>query len=277
MALRTYFWHSRVMSKFEYYKAKLLGRKITGFRHGNAGDIFTKDLIKYLYKEEVYNSREEGNRLLMVGSIASVIKDTDIINGIGWKGNDLEDIKDNISKAKVYGVRGPLTKQLFEKYNADLSELKFMLDPGLLVKEVYNLKIKNNTNKQIIFIPHYNDELVYTHYPKNIKKVSIDNNPKTIAKEIMKSEVIYSSSLHGIIFSHALNKPCVFVAPQSNEPIFKYEDYFLSIGVDLPKPIKSIYEADLIKDVKTILKKEITIDDFYFPSLDELKARKTIF
>lgn len=277
MALRTYFWHSRVMSKLEYYKAKLLGRTITGFKHGNAGDIFTIDLIKYLYNEKVYNNREEGNRLLMVGSIASVIKDTDIINGIGWKGNDLESIKDNISKVKVYGVRGPLTRQLFEKYDADLSELKFMLDPGLLVKEVYNLKVENNSNKQIIFIPHYNDESVYSYYPKAFKKVSIDNNPKTVAKEIMKSKVVYTSSLHGIIFSHALNKPCVFVAPQSNEPLFKYKDYFLSIGIDVPIPIESIYKADFEKDVKTFLKKDITRSDFYFPSLEELKTRQTIF
>lgn len=277
MALRTYFWHSRKISMFDYYIAKLFGRKIYGFRYGNAGDIFAKDLIKYIYKEEVYNTREEGNRLLMVGSLASVIKEDDIINGIGWKGNNLDNISESISKAKVYGVRGPLTKQLFEKHNADLTNLKFMYDPGLLVKEVYNLKIENNSNKQVIFIPHYNDELAYKNYPNNFKIVRIDNNPKTVAKEIMKSKVIYTSSLHGIIFSHALKKACVFVKPQSDEPIFKYVDYFMSVNINMPRPIESIYKADLEKDVKTFLDKNITLEDFYFPSLDELKSRGIIF
>jgi len=278
MALRTYFWETPLISKFQYLKNKILSKPNQGFVFGNAGDIFNKDLITFLYKQEPFNIRNEGSKLLLVGSIASVIKENDIINGIGWKGNDLSEISEHIKNATVYGVRGPLTKQLFEKYGADLSKLKFEYDPGLLVKEVYNLDINNNTNKQTIFIPHYKDEKVYKgKYPKGIKLVSVDNYPKTLAKEIMKSKIVYTSSLHGIIFSHALNKPCVFVAPQSNEPIFKYEDYFLSVNVKMPVPLETIYKANIDADASTVLEKTITLDDFYFPSLEELKGKDIIF
>lgn len=278
MALRTYFWETPLLSKFQYLKNKILGKVNQGFVYGNAGDIFNKDLITYLYNQETFNIRNKGSKLLLVGSIASVIKENDIINGIGWKGNNLQDISEHIKNATVYGVRGPLTKQLFIEYNADLSKLKFELDPGLLVKEVYNLNIKNNTNKQIIFIPHYKDEKEYKgNYPKEFKFVSIDNHPKTVAKEIMKSKTVYTSSLHGIIFSHALNKPCVFVAPQSNEPMFKYQDYFLSIDIEMPIPLKNIFEAKIGKDTATVLNKTISMNDFYFPSLEELKNKGIIF
>ncbi len=278
MALRTYFWHSRIWSLKDVFKAKVLRKHVDGFNHGNAGDIFARDLIKYIYKEKVYNTRSEGNRLLLVGSLASVIKKDDIINGIGWKGNNLEAIGNDISKAKIYGVRGPLTKQLFEKYNADLSHLKFMLDPGLLIKEVYGLELNKRANKtQAIFIPHYNDRIDYKKVPDFLKIISIDNHPKTVAKAILNSKLVYTSSLHGIIFSHALKIPCVFVKPQSNEPIFKYKDYFLSVNIDMPKPLQTIDLASLKNDKPTFLDKEITLKDFYFPDKEELKTKGIIF
>lgn len=278
MALRTYFWKTQLVSKYQYFKNTIFRRPHNRFVYGNAGDIFNKDLINYLYKQDAHNVRTEGSKLLLVGSIASVIKENDIINGIGWKGNDLSAISEHIKKATVYGVRGPLTKKLFQKYDTDLSTLKFELDPGLLIKEVYSLNLQKSTTKQTIFIPHYKDEKVYKgNYPKPFKFVSIDNHPKTVAKEIMKAKLVYTSSLHGIIFSHALNKPCVFVAPQSNEPMFKYEDYFLSVNIDMPIPVKNIYEANLDQDQTTKLDRLFTINDFYFPSLEELKTKGIIF
>lgn len=272
MGLKTYYWNTRKVSKFNFYKYRLLDPNKKVFEYGNAGDIFNIDLIKYLYNCNPINIENTGNRLLLVGSIMSIIKHGDLINGIGWKGNDLSMRGDEIASAKVYGVRGPLTKSLFEKYQADLTNLRFELDPGLLIKEVYNLDINSSTNQNVVFIPHYRDLWVYKgNYPKGIKVVNIDNSPKIIAEEILKAKIVYASSLHGIIFSHALNKECVFVKPQSDEPIFKYRDYYLSIGLELPTPIKNIYSINFSKDVGTICNKVIGLKDFYFPETSMLK------
>jgi len=208
----------------------------------------------------------------------SVLEKGDIICGIGWKGNDLSEKKDYIASADVWGIRGPLTKSIFEKYGNDLTNLKFELDPGLLIKEVYNLDINQATNENIVFIPHYRDVLVYAgRYPKGIKVVSIDNSAKIVAEEILKAKVVYSSSLHGIIFSHALNKECVFVKPQSDEVMFKYYDYYLSIGLEPPIPLKSIHAINFLKDTPTVLNKDIGLEDFEFPNSDFLKFKKIIF
>jgi len=271
MGLRTYYWNSRKTDYFRYVKRKYFNPEMMSFRYGNSGDIFNADLIKHLYETDPLNANEGGNRLLLVGSILSVIQKGDIICGIGWKGNDLSNKQEILSSAIVYGVRGPLTRSIFEKYDTNLSNLKFEYDPGLLIKEVYNIDASKSKEKNVIFIPHYRDLLVYKNYPNGIKVVNIDNKPETIAQEIMNAKVVYASSLHGIIFSHALNKPCVFVQPQSEEPIFKYRDYFLSIGMDMPKPIKSIYELNFVTDQQTILKRAVTQDDFHFPSKKELK------
>jgi hypothetical protein len=278
MELRTYYWNRLKVSNYKYYKSRFLHPEKEVFKFGNSGDIFNENIIEYLYKNhEIKNLRKLGNRILLVGSTMSIIDYGDIINGIGWKGNDLSHKQDIIASAKVFGVRGPLTKSLFEKYGADLSELKFELDPGLLIKEVCNLNIANNKNKNVIFIPHFKDYWIYNGiYPKGVKVVNIDNTPEKIAREIQKAKIVYSSSLHGIIFSHALNKECVFVKPQTDEPIFKYEDYYLSVGLKFQEPIKDIYSINFMKDEGTVLTKEIGLDDFFFPDECYLKDSKII-
>ncbi|HIB49056.1 MAG TPA: polysaccharide pyruvyl transferase family protein [Flavobacteriaceae bacterium] len=277
MALRTYYWNTRKVSKWKYYKTRWRTPHKMVLKYGNAGDIYNADLIRYLYNEMPINLTKQESRLLLVGSIASVIEKNDIVCGIGWKGNDLSNKREIIERAKVYGVRGPLTRSLFEQCNADLSTLKFEYDPGLLIREVYDLDLKTSKNGKPIFIPHYRDNWKYNgKYPKEIKFVSIDNEPKRLAVEILKSSVVYTSSLHGIIFSHALKKECVFVAPQTEEPIFKYQDYFLSINQKLPEPIKHIYDFNFSKDKTTFLDKEIGIDQFYFPSKEELTKREIL-
>lgn len=278
MALRTFYWHKRKVTKYKYYKYKFLHPERMVFKHGNAGDIFNIDLVKYLYGEEPENVLTEGNRLLMVGSIMNEIKNDDIINGIGWKGNEITLDQELVESLIINGVRGPLTKSFFEMKNADLSNLKFEYDPGLLIKEVYNIDLKKSREKQVIFIPHFRDEIVYKgKYPKEIKVVNIDNSPLKIAKEILKSKVVYASSLHGIVFAHALNKPCVFVKPQSDEPLFKYRDYYLSIGHELPEGLKDIHKVNFLTNKPLTLNKTIGLNDFYFPKTETLKNSGIIF
>ena len=278
MALKTYYWNTRKVSQIDYLKHKWLKRPLNGFKYGNVGDIFNEDLINYLYNEKPFNTREASNKLLLVVSVASVIKSNDIICGIGWKGNDLSALEKDIEATKVYGVRGPLTKTLFEKYNADLSDFSFQYDPGLLIKDIHDLKVSNNTEDDVLFIPHFNDENVYHgNYPEAFKILNVDAKPKAFSKAIMKAKIVYTSSLHGIIFSHALKKPCVFVAPQSQEPLFKYQDYFLSIGQEMPEPIKNINAYNFSLDKPTFLDKDIAINDFRFPEKSVLINKNIIF
>ncbi|WP_439151540.1 polysaccharide pyruvyl transferase family protein [Winogradskyella sp.] len=278
MGIRTYYWDQRNVSNYTYFKNKLMYKKKEFFKYGNAGDMFNVDLIKKIYNEDIENVKGEGNRILFVGSVMNRVKEGDIINGIGWKGNDLSSKKELLSNLKVYGVRGPLTREFFEKYNTDLSNLKFEYDPGLLIKEVYNIDISKSSNKQIIFIPHFRDEAVYKKkYPKDIKHVTIDTSPLKLASEILRSEVVYSSSLHGIIFSHALGKPSIFVKPQSNEPIFKFRDYYLSVGLNMPEPLDDINQINFLRDKPSILSCSVSMKDFYFPTIKELKIKEIAY
>ncbi|MGY6649913.1 polysaccharide pyruvyl transferase family protein [Wenyingzhuangia sp. IMCC45574] len=274
MEIKSYFWNSRKSSLLKYYFSN---KKKTYFRYGNVGDIFNIDLINFLYQKEISNSKSQNSKALFVGSIASTIKKNDLICGIGWKGNDLSEISENISSSTVYGVRGPKTLELFKRFGANIKNNCFQMDPGILLPEVCGINLNNNTSENTVFIPHYNDYKIYkNNFPKEFKILNIDTKPKNIALDIAKSSVVYSSSLHGIIFAHAMGKECVFVKPLSNEPLFKYDDYFLSQGIHTPHAINSIHNFNFRKDKTTFLEKKITLNDFSFPSIEDLIKNNSV-
>ena len=90
MGLRTYYWDKRNASLYKYYKNKIINPGEFYFKTGNMGDIFNIDLIKHIYNENPINIINDNNRLLLVGSVAGKVKYGDIINGIGWKGDNLD-------------------------------------------------------------------------------------------------------------------------------------------------------------------------------------------
>jgi hypothetical protein len=280
MAIRCYYWNTRKLPKLEFLYLKVKG-KYTGMQleYGNAGDIMNKDLIEFIYKEKALNIEKENNRLLLIGSIMNVVEQGDVIAGIGWKGNDDFSKFDVLNKTTIHGLRGPMTYEFLKKNGVNLGEVKFLLDPGLLIKQVYGLNIeKYNKPKGVIFIPHYREYGQYMNrkLPLGISLKRIDSKPKALAETILNSEFVITSSLHAIIFCHALNRPCLFVLPQTEEPLFKYQDYFASVNVEFTKPLNHIDDItakDLLKSPVFINK---NINDFYFPTKEELIKAKIL-
>lgn len=268
MELRTFFWHDRVISQFEMNLRKKLNFSPSRyFQNGNSGDIFSKEVLKETYNIGCRNIKSSGNRFLCIGSIATEVKDGDVISGIGFKGDGR-----NIpfrKNCKIYGVRGPITYAEFKKSGYDMKEVSFQLDPGLLIR--FMKKDIKYTREQVSFIPHYRERFLKKNKtPKSMKFVDIDNEASVLVEEILKSKIVYTSSLHGIIFCHALNVPCIFVKPKTEEPLLKFQDYFASIDIKYPKPLSDISEYDFKKDSDTPVGISYDLSDFKFPSLDDL-------
>lgn len=271
--IRTYYWHDRVVGCWAHSLRRLMKRNpYYYFLIGNAGDIFVKDLIETKYKTRSVNIYNEGNRLLLIGSIAHKISHGDIICGIGAKTPNLPKAETN-RDALIYGLRGPMSYDAFRHAGFDLSHVKFLLDPGLLIR--YFLDTTHlPENGKIGFIPHYRErEFYWKNPPKNISLIDIDNFPVKVAEEILSCELVYSSSLHGIIFSHALGRPCIFVAPRTEEPIFKYEDYYASVNLPMPIPLTEpktdLYITKPLSPPNLQFKQE----DFQFPSVELLRDK----
>jgi len=241
------------------------------FRVGNSGDIFARDIIHCEYGVKSLNIKNQDSRLLCVGSIAHRIRRDDIICGIGTKGLPVPGA--NKERCTIFGLRGPITYDAFKKAGYDMSKLRFLKDPGLLLRFICGQDKTRPSPSKVIFIPHYRERAMHKQLPRGIEFVDVDLRPHQLAKEIAKASLVYSSSLHGMIFAHALNRPCVLVRPQTDEPLVKYEDYCASVDIPFIKPLASIYDASFLNSPDSPPDLKYAREDFYFPSIELLAER----
>ena len=125
--------------------------------------------------------------------------------------------------------------------NIDISKVTELFDPGCLVGYLNNkgyfdeviASFKDLAPKNFAIIPHYSDDLFlrrrYASYANNF--VSVDCNPAEMVAKIINTDLVISTSLHGIIFAESLGIPAVWLRTEfSSETIFKYYDYYFGTG-----------------------------------------------
>jgi pyruvyltransferase len=219
VAVRTFYWQG---------KRRLALRRAYRWRHGNAGDLFNAHLLGWAYPDEpVLNIDREGRRLLLVGSVAHRVLPGDVVCGIGGKSPDLPPVP---GRVVVRGARGPLTLRALQRAGYDTSDVRFLADPGLVIGRLHpDLPAIAAEPGRVSFIPHFRERERYRRGTP-FHFIDIDAPPYEVARQIAGSEAVYSSSLHGLIWAHALGRPAALVTPQTGEPEFKYRDYFESIG-----------------------------------------------
>lgn len=273
--IRTFFWHPEVRPAHRLFiNRHIFRRNYYDFRFGNAGDIFALNLLRLFYPGNKIINALTAPRLLCVGSIADYARPGDILCGIGSKSTCISNKVTGL--AEIIGLRGPLTYDAFKKAGHNVSTVRFLADPGLLIERL--VAAEPACPGKVIFIPHYRDrKSAFKRTPKPIDVVDIDSDPIELGKEIMKAELIYTSSLHGLIFSHALRRPCVIVIPE-REKYFKYEDYLLSVGIKNQKKIHSIAEANFMGTPVSPAEISISTDDLItaFPQATYLVEAKIV-
>lgn len=182
--------------------------------------------------------------IIVCGSILGFNVEHAKIWGAGFHTD--KDSKKNINKNLFYAVRGNLSLNMLNlNYNVTLG------DPGLLLSRFFKPKTKKVYD--ICIISHFLD---YDFFKKNYRNkfyiINMGrNNVEDIANSINKCNFIFSSSLHGIIFSHSLGIPAVHLENTNlyNAKNYKFKDYYSIL--DIPY----IKEELKIDDINTIIKK----------------------
>lgn len=272
--IQTCIWHDRVKNRRKLYWDRYVRRKPwNDFAVGNAGDIFTRNVLSHFYPGAIPANVASGPRLLCVGSIAHLSTSGDVLSGVGCRTTDLSALPKG--SIHIHGLRGPISYDIFKRAGYDVSQVAFLADPGLLIGKM--LPERAPVRGHVLFIPHYRErKAIRKKVPAAMRVVDIDNNPLLIARNIQSAECVYSSSLHGLIFAHALGRPCVFVRPESDEPLLKFEDYFLSVGLAFPKPLDTIGDADFAATPTSPASLSFDAQAIIFPSEELLKGRGII-
>ncbi len=252
-----------------------------GKKNKNAGDIFNVDLMKHFNIN--YSRTREVNKatLLCVGSNLEKIMNgagfsdkTVVIAGAGFISPACGEEKYK-GKLEVLALRGELSKQRIEKITGMKLDNCVLADPGILISKIYPMSSVKKYKLGII--PHYADKQSWLNInlpAKEYKIIDIQQDAKSVARELCECECILSSSLHGLIFADSYGIPNrqIILSNNISGGDYKFKDYYSAFGMEKPEPLDMRrYEltSDAVKSVMaeysnkkeriTVLQKELEL------------------
>ncbi|ADF51452.1 exoV-like protein [Zunongwangia profunda SM-A87] len=224
----------------------------------NYGDLLGKYLVEKISGKQVefawpkkWNYKDWYSPIYFtIGSILANVNEKCIVWGSGIISKDYK-VKD----AKFLAVRGPETFKFLREAGYQVPEI--FGDPALLLPDYFNPKVEKKYRFGII--PHYNDYKQVENWFNDLEDVVVinlmTNDVERTTIEILECENIISSSLHGIIVSHAYNIPAVW--QKFSENVFgddiKYLDYMESVNISFYKSIAKT-EPFTYEEIENIFK-----------------------
>ncbi len=232
-----------------YWSSKIFENKM----YENYGDLLSKYIVEKVSGRTTvyYNAPKRRKRLfkprhlLAIGSILSYAGGRSYVWGTGIISKN-----DVFGKATFCAVRGPKTRERVIELGFQCPEVYG--DPGLLLPRFYKPAVAK-THK-IGIIPHYTDYETVAGWYRNTPGIKVINlisdDLEATTNDILSCERTISSSLHGIILSHAYEIPSVWVrfSNRLSGDNVKFEDYFLSVDlvpytgtiIEQPQPMEEL-------------------------------------
>jgi pyruvyltransferase len=168
-------------------------------------------------------------KLLMAGSILASAGPNDYCWGTGLI---TAEIPEGCGLATAHALRGPATASALE--NIGLPSSDIFGDPGVLVAKFVTPPPAKRYAMAVI--PHYADAAAGAILAKelNAKLIPVSHGIEEFVRAVAQAEVVYSSSLHGIICAESLGVPAVWVVFSDNliGGDFKFRDYIAGTDRD---------------------------------------------
>lgn len=249
------------------------------YNSSNYGDGISEFIVNELFCDKLkivnIHDKHDNTHYLTTGSVLCLSNDHSIVWGSGF----IHAVSRVKGKPDIRCVRGPMTRAKLIEQGIHCPE-KYG-DPAVLMRDIYSPKAEIKYKYGVI--PHYAD----TNHPV-IKDLTSRNNtlfidimsaetPFKLIDEITQCEVIYSSSLHGLIMAATYGKPCVWLK-LGNKLIggrFKFDDFFASVDVKADYLDLSDSKAFKDDDSKMVFVRKCKIDklihDLYETSPFDIK------
>lgn len=219
---------------FEYHPERFYGNRLYLNQPYNLGDSLGDVIIRFLLNQksiDIDKPVSKTKHLYCVGTnIQGAYQSATVWgSGIVPPKNKKEAFlqKHCGRKLDIRAVRGPLTREIVLQYGHKCPEVYG--DPAILLPMVYNPVIPKLRERLVI--PQFFNEVEFREgHPKEHMISMNTNDYKSVINEILASEIVYTSSLHGIILAEAYGVPAVFFRGLTKVWDFKYLDYYYSTG-----------------------------------------------
>ena len=205
----------------------------------NVGDYLSTVVCNYMLQKKGLSFDTQTKQTYHLYGIGSIIQggaQNATIWGSGLKHgiDDIGYLFKYTRKLDVRLVRGPKTAEALRKKGFKCPD-KFG-DPAILMPLIYSPNKMEKKDKLVIL--HHESKL---QYEGSITPVYSDY--KKFIDEIYNSELVISSSLHGIILAEVYGVPAILLKDEAVDDMFKYQDYYYSTGRNVFPIAESIEEA----------------------------------
>jgi pyruvyltransferase len=205
----------------------------------NVGDHLSKILVERIVNQPVASanfSHPQQPLLFCIGSILEHAQDRDLVWGSGFLFRNQNTLPYKI--LDVRAVRGPLTRQILISHGISCPEVYG--DPALLFPLYFPEFKKEDALYDYIIIPHIAEMYLFLPY----KNVVFPTEPwDVILNKILKSKLVISSSLHGIVLAEAFGIPARMLHMNLHTSLFKFQDYYLGTGRQTFQYATSVHQA----------------------------------
>lgn len=209
----------------------------------NFGDALSPYIVQQVSGKEVVKADLTKRKLISfedinfaIGSILHIIpiksRLTLYTKKVNVWGSGIIGKESYVQDANFYAVRGPKTRSKLLKLGYKVPDIYG--DPALLLPRFY----KPDTPKKYSYgiIPHYVDyELVKSHLNSpEVLVINLLDSIETVVQDILSCNRTISSSLHGVIVSHAYGVPSIWsiFSDKVHGDGFKFYDYYESVGIN---------------------------------------------
>ena len=211
----------------------------------NAGDYFGRWLAEKMGYRITFTYSP---KLVICGSILQTkyVKKNAKIWGVGFHDYNQRTYIKNLNPNNFYAIRGKLS---LNKLNLSISDIT-LGDPGLLLSRFFTPTSKKKYD--FCIISHFVDyNVLKKRFSKKYFIIRMNtSNIEEVANSINKCYFIFSSSLHGIIFSHSLGIPAVHLENKilTSHGNFKFKDYYSVLNIPyIKEDLKKNNLNDIIK------------------------------
>ena len=199
---------------------------LRGLKSGKYKIAAAKSVVTGLFKKQI---------LVTVGSVISKFNNPNVAV---W-GAGLMSEKGIIHKARFHAVRGKYTQARIKELGFEVPEA--LGDPALLLPLI--IPAKGAQKYQLGIIPHYIHYEKISAENKNeaVLIINLLDDIEKVVQDITSCAYTISSSLHGIIVSHAYSIPSLWYQLSEKKlsgDNIKFADYFSSVAIDRYTPFE---------------------------------------